>query len=216
MSASFHGWSPAAVEFYRGLEADNSKGYWTAHHDTYDAEVLAPMQSLLAELADEFGEGRVFRPQRDIRFSVDKSPYKTATGALLGRGYVEFSARGIGVGAGLHMMAPDQLARMRTAVADDASGPRLENIIGALADAGIDVVARERVATTPRGYAKDHPRIELLRNKNLAAWKQWPATEPWLHTADAKAHVVDVLRAAGPLVDWLDQHVGPTELERRR
>ena len=80
----FTGWPAAAVEFYRGLEADNSKAYWTAHRAEYDALVLAPMEALLDDLEGEFGEGRIFRPYRDIRFSADKSPYKTAIGATLG------------------------------------------------------------------------------------------------------------------------------------
>ncbi|MDQ4212823.1 DUF2461 domain-containing protein [Microbacterium capsulatum] len=216
MASTFTGWSPAAADFYRGLEADNSKAYWTEHRPVYDDEVLAPMQALLADLADEFGEGKIFRPNRDIRFSTDKSPYKTSISAMLGQGYVEFSARGIGVGAGCHMMAPDQLARMRSAVADDTTGPELEGILATLTDGGIDVIAHERLATAPRGFPKDHPRADLLRNKDLAAWKQWPATETWLHTAEAESRIVDVLRASRPLVDWLDENVGATTLERRR
>ncbi|WP_285727228.1 DUF2461 domain-containing protein [Psychromicrobium xiongbiense] len=216
MTSRFAGWSVAAVEFYEGLEADNSKAYWSEHRHLYDAEVLAPMEALLSDVGEEFGGGRIFRPNRDIRFSADKSPYKTAIGAMLGRGYVEFSARGIGVGAGLHLMAPDQLARMRSAIADDVTGPQLEEAIAALASEGLDVIARDRLATAPRGFAKGHPRIELLRNKDLAAWKQWAASEPWIHTAEAEQRITGVLRAAQPLVAWLDDNVGASTVERRR
>jgi uncharacterized protein (TIGR02453 family) len=170
---------------------------------------------LLTELADEFGDGKIFRPNRDIRFSADKSPYKTSIGAMLGQGYVEFSSQGIGVGVGCHMMAADQLARMRTAVADERTGPQLEHVISALLAGGIDVVARDRLATTPRGFPKEHPRADLLRNKDLAAWKQW-APAGWMHTAEAKPHIIGVLRAAQPLLRWLDDNVGATTLERRR
>jgi uncharacterized protein (DUF2461 family) len=83
---AFPGWPAAAVEFYRGLEADNSRAYWISRKDVYEESVRAPMEALLHELADEFGEGKIFRPNRDIRFSADKSPYKTAIGALLERG----------------------------------------------------------------------------------------------------------------------------------
>jgi len=212
----FTGWPAEAVDFYLGLEADNTKAYWTAHRPVYDELVLAPMQALLDELADEFGEGRIFRPNRDVRFSADKSPYKTAIGAMLGRGYVQFSAAGIGVGAGCHVMAPDQIERFRRAADDERHGAELERILGELADAGIQAMTRERLKSAPRGFAKDHPRIELLRRKDLAAWRQWPASTPWVRTAAAKEHIVETLRAARPLVDWLDEHVGATELERRR
>jgi len=174
------------------------------------------MQALLDDLSAEFGEGRIFRPNRDIRFSADKSPYKTSIGAMLGQGYVEFSARGIGTGAGCHMMAPDQLTRMRAAVADDATGPRLEGIIAGLEASGIDVTSHDRLATAPRGYAKDHPRIELLRNKDLVAGLHWGPETPWLHSPDAAEHVAAVLRASRPLVQWLDENVGASTQERRR
>jgi len=85
--AAFKGWPAEAFDFYEGLEADNSKTYWTEHKATYDEKVLAPMVDLLAELEDEFGPTKVFRPYRDVRFSADKSPYKTNLGAVLGSGY---------------------------------------------------------------------------------------------------------------------------------
>lgn len=212
----FSGWPSAAVEFYRGLEADNSKSYWIEHKNTYDESVLAPMQELLSELSEEFGESKIFRPNRDIRFSADKSPYKTAIGAMLGRGYVQFSAAGLGVGAGCHTMAPDQLDRYRIAVADDAQGEALHRVIVELADAGIGVTTHDSLKSVPRGYPKEHPRAELLRNKDIAAWKQWPATTAWVYTEAAKKHVVAVLRASGPLIEWLDANVGDPTLERRR
>jgi uncharacterized protein (DUF2461 family) len=83
----FRGWPAEALEFYEDLEADNSKTYWTAHKDVYETVVLSPMKAILAELAPEFGDGKVFRPNRDVRFSTDKSPYKTHIGATIGASY---------------------------------------------------------------------------------------------------------------------------------
>src|SRR5690348_1765900 len=83
---AFRGWPASAIAFFDGLAADNSKAYWQAHRAVYDADVLDPMVALLADLADEFEEGRIFRPYRDTRFSADKSPYKTAIAATLEQG----------------------------------------------------------------------------------------------------------------------------------
>ena len=83
----FRGWPAEALEFYERLEADNSKTYWTAHKDVYETVVLSPMKAILAELAPEFGDGKVFRLIRDVRFSTDKSPYKTHIGATIGASY---------------------------------------------------------------------------------------------------------------------------------
>ena len=207
----FSGWPERAFEFYEGLEADNSKAYWTAQRAVYDAEVLAPMEALLKELAEEFGDGKVFRPYRDVRFSADKSPYKTAIGATLASGgYVHLSADGLGVAIGYHMMAPDQLARYRQAVAEDVTGEQLRRVIAEVEGHGLDVVGEDPLKSAPRGFAKDHPRIDLLRYKGLITWREWP-TEPWMHSAKAKTRIVKHLRDGRPLQAWLDDRVGPSE-----
>ena len=207
----FTGWPERAFTFYEGLEADNSKAYWNANRATYDADLVAPMEALLSELADEFGDGKMFRPYRDIRFSPDKSPYKTALGATLSRGgYIHLSADGLAVAVGYHMMAPDQLARYRQAVAEDVTGEQLRRVIDKVQNHGIGVVGEEPLKTAPRGYPKDHPRADLLRNKGLITWQEWPV-EPWMHTAKAKTRIVKHLRDSQPLQDWLNDRVGPSE-----
>lgn len=207
---TFTGWPPEAVAFFEGLEADNSRAYWQAHKATYAAAVRQPMEELLAELAEEFGEGRIFRPYRDVRFSADKSPYKTAIGATLaGGGYVQFSADGLAAGAGMYEMAPDQLERYRQAVAADPSGADLTGLVADLRSAGNEVTAREMLKTAPKGYPRDHPRVELLRHKGVIAWREWPP-ETCVGTPEARTVVTDFLRAARPLLRWLDRHVGPS------
>src|SRR5919197_1901178 len=165
---AFSGWPAEAVKFFEGLEADNTKAYWTAHRPVFDASVYAPMAELLEELGGEFGPGRIARPYRDVRFRVDKSPYKTNIYAILdGGGYVSFSADGLFAGMGYYQMAPDQLDRYRRAVADDAAGEELVRVVEQLKAARLEVEGSQRLKSAPRGYPSDHPRIELLRNKNL-------------------------------------------------
>jgi uncharacterized protein (TIGR02453 family) len=207
---AFKGWPAEAIEFYEGLEADNTRAYWQDHKQEYEQIVKGPMVELLAELADEFGEGKIFRPFRDVRFSKDKSPYKTAIGATLARGgYVQFSAHGLAAGAGYYVMMPDQLEQYRRAVDDDKSGEALVDIVIVLRKAKIDVAAHDTLKTAPKGYPKDHPRIDLLRYKGLIAWKQWPVAA-WMGTAKAKQRVVDFFVAARPLTHWLDTNIGPS------
>ena len=91
---TFRGWPVEALEFFEGLEADNSKAYWQANKTVYETVVRAPMEELIVELEPEWGEGRIFRPYRDVRFSADKSPYKTNIAAMLGDGYVQLNATG--------------------------------------------------------------------------------------------------------------------------
>jgi len=204
---AFAGWPIEAVEFYEGLEADNSKVYWQDNKAVYDRQVKAPMEELLTELADEFGAGKIFRPYRDVRFSADKTPYKTNCAATIGSGYVSFSAEGLSVGGGLYMPDPKALARYREAVDKEKSGAELATIVAALHKAGYQTMAHDVLKTAPRGYPKDHPRIDLLRHKGIAMMKTWPVGA-WLGTKKAKDRVVETLRAGVPLNDWLARHVG--------
>jgi len=204
---SFDGWPEEALEFYEGLAADNSKAYWTAHKAVYEDAVLRPMTGLLEELAAEFGEAKIFRPYRDVRFSADKSPYKTHIGAVIGRGYVQLSAEGLAAGSGMYGMSPSQLDRYRQAVVSERCGPELEQVIAGIERHGIGVSGRDVLKTAPRGYPADHRRIGLLRYKGVVAWNQWPV-EPWLETAAARDRVVGFLRATRRLSSWLDTYVG--------
>jgi uncharacterized protein (TIGR02453 family) len=210
---TFRGWPAEAIEFYEGLEADNSKTYWNENKAMYESCVRGPMTELLAELSSEFGASKLFRPYRDVRFSSDKAPYKTTIAATLGDGsYIQLSAEGLGVGCGMWMMAPDQLERYRQAVSSERTGPGFVNLLVTLRSGGIEAGGHNSLKTAPKGYPKDHPRIELLRYKGVTAWRQWPPG-PWLGKAGAKDRLVKFLRTSQPLNDWLDSHVGPSTLE---
>jgi uncharacterized protein (TIGR02453 family) len=211
---AFTGWRAEAVEFFEQLEDENTKAFWQRNKTTYETLVRAPMEELLTELAPTFGEGKIFRPYRDVRFSADKSPYKTNIAAMIGDGYLHVDAEGLGVGAGMYEMAPDQLDRYRVAV-DDARGKKLESITAKIRAEGADVTAHDTLKTAPKGYPKDHPRIELLRYKGLIAWRQWPAGA-WLGTRRAKDRIVKMLEISKPLTKWLNTHVGPSTRSKER
>jgi uncharacterized protein (TIGR02453 family) len=209
---AFAGWPAEALEFYEGLAADNSRSYWLANKHVYDKCVLAPMQELMAELEPGPGEWKIFRPYRDLRFSKDKTPYKTAIAGHFSGGYLQLSADGLGAGRGMYQMAPDQLARYRAAVAADHAGAALAAIVAALAGHGVLVQGHgPALKRVPRGYPADHPRAELLRQRSLHAWKQWPV-EPWLGTPAARQRLTEFFAATGPLTGWLEENVGPSAL----
>ena len=214
---AFRGWPVEALEFFEGLEEDNSKAYWQRNKDVYETLVRTPMEGLLAELEPEWGKGHIFRPYRDVRFSKDKSPYKTNIAAVIGDGYIQLTANGLGVGSGMYQMAPDQLERFRRAVDDDRSGKRLVAILTKAREAGLRAEGHDILKTTPKGYPKDHPRVELLRYKGLITWREWPAAA-WLGTRKAKDRIVSFLQDSKPLNAWLRTNVGPSTLpdDRRR
>ena len=205
---AFGGWPAEAVEFYEGLEADNSKSYWTSRKAVYEGAVLRPMQELTELLAPEFGEPKIFRPYRDIRFSADKTPYKTHIGAIIGgTSYVQFSADGLGAGAGRWHMESDELARYREAVAADATGGKLAALVAELKAAGVEVHGHGALKSAPRGYPADHPRIDLLRYKGLTTWQHWEPG-PLLQSSSAAEIVTEFFRTSAPVCSWLTSHVG--------
>jgi len=209
----FKGFGAGAVQFYEELADNNTRAWFAEHRPTYEAEVRAPLEYLLDDLAPEFGEGKVFRPNRDVRFSKDKSPYKTAAAAVIQTAdhersyYLQLSADGLMVGGGAYVLGGDELARLRSAIDDDRSGSQLERIVADLRAAGAEIGAHDTLKTAPRGYPVDHPRIDLLRNKGIIGWWQHPPRR-WLHTAAARDRVAEGWRALAPLNAWLAANVG--------
>lgn len=209
----FTGFGRGAPAFFTELAGNNAREWWLANKARYDADVRGPLELLLEDLAAEFGEAKVFRPNRDTRFSKDKSPYKTAAAAVVhrpagGSTYLSLSAEGLHVGGGGYHLDRDQLARFRAAVDDDRTGPALAGIAADLRAQGADVTAHDILKTAPRGWSADHPRIELLRMGGIVGiWSHPPRA--WLYTAKAKDKVAEQWRALDPLNAWLEQHVGP-------
>jgi len=208
----FDGFPEEALVFYEGLCADNTKAYWTDHKAMYDECVKAPMEALLAQLEPEFGPAKFFRPYRDVRFAKDKTPYKDHAGAVAHDNegstglYVQLSADGLYVAGGSWHLATDQVARLRAAVDDKATGPRLVKVLTALEKDGWSI-GGDRLVRVPRPYDADHPRADLLRAKTLAANQPFEPAE-WLHTPECGDRIAAAWRALKPLNDWLHRHVG--------
>lgn len=206
---SFTGFPEAALDFYDDLEADNSKVYWEAHKEIYRASVAAPMAALTDELAEEFGAAKIFRPYRDVRFSKDKTPYKTHQGAYVPVApatgyYVEIGAPGVRVGSGFYDATPTRLAALRKAIDHDRHGPELEQIIAKLRHKGWEI-GGERLKTAPRGWDIEHPRIELLRHKTLSVMRDYGFGEI-IHSPKLVAQVRKHWRETTALLDWLVEH----------
>ncbi len=215
---SFDGFPPEAFSFYAELEREgnNTRAWFDANRDTYERCVRLPMEELLERAADDgFGDdGKVFRPNRDVRFSKDKRPYKEHCGAIIGFDsgtaragrYVQVSAEGLHASTGYWQFSRDQLDRFRRAVADGRNGGTLTRLLAAVREEGYTVGGSE-LKRAPQGYDPAHPRIELLRHKRLTVSRAWPI-EPWVHTVDAYERVAATWRAGEAVNRWLEKHVG--------
>lgn len=204
---AFDGFTSNATDFLAGLGRENSKSYFDAHRDAYVSYIRQPLEALLEQAESLYGNGRVMRPNRDVRFSADKSPYKTSASlwaGTVGGVYLSLNARGLEVGGGLYDPSRDQLARGRDAIdSRPLAAKQLEEILAELTDSGFEV-AGPSLKTAPRGFTQDHPAIELLRLKHFAAVKRLPAE------AKPKS-IFATWTAIEPLIAWCSENVGEAQ-----
>ena len=203
MSAAF---GRGAAQFFDLLAAHNDRATFAAHRQQYDEQVRGPLELLLGEATERYGgTGHVTRPNRDVRFSADKSPYRldaSIWAGEVGGVYLRVHRGGLQVGGGLYDPTRDQLARGRTAI---AAAPRaatdLHGVVATLVQQGFELAGPE-LKTGPRGYPRDHPQIELLRLTHYAAVRPLPLTA----SAD---RIRQAWQQVEPLIHWTTARVGP-------
>jgi len=236
----FRGFRPAAITFLRSLARNNTREWFQAHRDDYEREVREPLAALVeemdvrfAELAPEIvGEPKrsLFRIHRDVRFSNDKSPYKTNAACWFhhtdaGRGvgsaaphggagfYFHMEPGRTMIGGGIWMPPRPTLARIREAI--DERPAALQRVLRDPAVTkrfgGLDESAR--LTRMPRGYAESHAAAALLRHQSFTVGRTLTERElfgPRLPDLLAR----DYARLV-PLVRWLNGALGLRTLARR-
>lgn len=217
--STFQGFPPGLFTFFDDLGKDNSKAFWQANRERWEGDVHTPMLALLDDLEDEFAPMRMFRPNRDVRFSKDKSPYRLEAAAIStsqaigGIGYyVGISATELTTGYGAMVFARDQLERFRAAIDNDESGAAFEDIRQTLAEKTIPVSsgAEPPLKRLPRGYSDPHTRDELMRWKGAVVVQTWEQAA-WMQTPEALDRIRALWREVEPLKGWLERYVGKPE-----
>lgn len=183
---TFQGFGKDTVKFLRGLGKNNTKEWFDAHRDEYDTHYIAPAKAFVGAMsgplqkldpavqADPRVNKSIFRVNRDIRFSKDKTPYKDHLDCWFWNGdrktgsgfYFRLTAKEVLLGAGLHGLDKDGLAKFRAAVHDDARGAQLQKLISKCEKAGF-MVEGAKYKRVPRGYDAEHPRAALLKHGSL-------------------------------------------------
>jgi uncharacterized protein (TIGR02453 family) len=220
----FAGFVDSSAKFFKALARHNERDWFLAHKAEFEEGWNAPTKLLLAEVKDaidaayprcDLAEPKVFRIFRDVRFSKDKSPYKTHIGGYLpvrrsGKKATDLPmALYFHVGhdetfaaAGHYMMEPDSLARFRAALIDDARGKELEKILTSLAKKGYEHHSHEPLKRVPRGFDPEHPRAELLKLRGLTVG--FPDLPRDLLTSPKLVKWIgDCCKKTAPLVEWL-------------
>ncbi len=219
----FEGFADRDARFFRALARNQRREWFQAHRAEYEDGWQRPMHALLAEVreridpffpAHPLAEPRVFRIYRDVRFSKDKSPYKTHIGGYIALGgggtgpsvpaplYLHVAATECFVAAGHYMMHPEQLVRFRGAVLDDHRGEGLVALLAKVARAGFVAGSHEVMTKVPRGCNPRHPRAALLKRKGLIV-----SFPPLPRELLVERRLVDWLvgrtKRVVPLIEWL-------------
>jgi uncharacterized protein (TIGR02453 family) len=222
--ARFEGFADNDAKFFKALAKKNDRGWFQAHKSEFEEGWNTPIKLLLSEVKEaidgayahcELDEPKVFRIFRDVRFSKDKSPYKTHLGGVvpLKRGgkritdlpmalYFHVGAPTTFGAAGHYMMEPESLERFRAAVADDTRGKELDRILNHLAKKGFPPDSHETLKRVPKGFDPEHPRAEMLKRKGLVVgFPKVP--KGLLATPKLVQWLTDKCKTAAPLVEWL-------------
>jgi len=205
MSDGFNGFPPEAFKFFAQLAKNNNRDWFQSHKDVYERACRAPMKALMAAIDPPLGAGWMSRINNDMRFNRDRDPYKTRVEASVKGFYLSVGAQGMYVGTGIYKPEPPVLRQLREAIAADASGRKLQAIVTGLRRKGYTVSTHEASATPPRGYPADHPRIELLKMKDIHAGRMVEAAP--LASAKAVGLVRKAMADLKPFSEWLKNHV---------
>ncbi len=191
---AFKGFGKQALPFFKGLAFHQNKAWFEENRALYERDVMEPMLALLDELTARFakkkiplkadGKKSVFRLNRDIRFSKDKSPYKTHASAVMTRSgtkgedgllYIHFDPNGSFAAAGFHIPEPDELARLRKAIA--APGKKFGEVLAALKKAKLELGDDDQLTRVPRGFEKlkGGPLDSVIRMKSFIVEESLPA-----------------------------------------
>ncbi|MCA2011535.1 DUF2461 domain-containing protein [Cereibacter sphaeroides] len=204
--------SPETLQFLTDLKANNDRDWFAANRAHYEAHVLAPSRAFIAELSDRLSaalgrpvEGRLYRLNRDLRFSKDKTPYNVHVHIGFAEGgpaiwMVGFEPGRLSLGYGAFAFPPAVLTRWRIAVADP-SGAGLAEVLEGLADQGLRLSEPE-LKRVPAPYPADHPRATLLRHKSLSVWEDQLPMES-VYGPPAAERIAKALTVFAPLRDWM-------------
>ncbi len=211
----------AVLQFLAGLRQNNQKSWFEAHRSDY-ASARRAFEALVDTLIAEFRQSDrleglaaldcIPRIYRDVRFSKDKSPYKTNFGALIGPGgwksshlgyYISLEPGGLSMAAGgLYNPEAQQLERFRRSV--DRSAGALKRLTGAPEFVRqFGALSGERLKTAPKGYDRAHPEIDLLQLKQITAVRHFADAE--VLAPDFAAQAASACRAMRPFLQYLDE-----------
>jgi len=222
----FTGFPKETVKFLKDLAKNNKRDWFNEHKDDFNSYIIEPargfvdaMGSRLMEIApgiiaEPRVNGSIFRIYRDIRFSKDKTPYKTHLGIFMWEGegpkmecpgfYFHLEPPNLMLGAGVHIFSKPLLEEYRNSVVHPKHGPELVKAAKKVSEHyGIGGLHYKKI---PRGYDKDHQCAQFLLYNGLTAWVQTTIPDA-VYSEKIVDHCFDVFKGMAPLHYWLGEMI---------
>lgn len=203
----------ATFTFLKEIKKNNNRDWFTENKPKYvlAQEDIKSFTSGLSELIkkhDNIEDGKVFRIYRDVRFSKDKTPYKTnlgvgftrATDALRGGMYLNIEPGNVFVGGGFWNPNGPDLKRIRNEFVVSA-GEFRKILSTAKFIKYFGVLKGDALKTSPRGFAKDHPDLDLIRMKQFLIGREFTDKEALSDTF--VKDVNETFKAMRPFFDFM-------------
>jgi uncharacterized protein (TIGR02453 family) len=222
--AVFSGFTKETVRFFTALKKNNSRDWFAANRETYERHVMAPAKLFVAAMGERLRSivpdvvavpsvnKSIFRINRDTRFSLDPSPYKTNLGLYFWDGarsrmesagfYVGLEPPDIMLGGGMYVIPDALLGRYRKAVVDPKRGAELAKIVAALRAIPGCAVEGAHYKRVPAGFDPGHNNAELLKHKGLYAGFGTKVPEEFF-SADFVDYCMERFEPVAPLHRWL-------------
>jgi uncharacterized protein (TIGR02453 family) len=225
----FRGFSRKTVDFFRNLKRHNDRAWFEAHRDIYESEVMAPSRAFITAMGARLRtiapkiaaipkvNKSIFRINRDTRFSLDPTPYKTNLGLYFWEGtggrmegagfYFHLEPPDLMVGGGMYMFSDRQILRFRKAAVDKKLGKELAAVVKDLAAIPGFELGGKHYKRIPAGFDASHPNAPLLLHNGLYAGYEEPIP-PEFYTPAIVEYSFEKFRTTLPLHRWLVKAVG--------
>jgi len=217
----YKGYTVNGIDFLKDLKENNNREWFHENKNIYRKYVEKPSKELFEEILFRLPEvtkkpvsGKIFRIYRDVRFSKDKTPYKTnvrmcfycSGGDMSGCGskpnfYFSLEPDNIIIGLGNHEFSKESLELYRHSIDDDKKGKQLKKISASFASKDNYRINEPKLKRVPSGFDKDHPRSDLLRHKGFSVW--YDKNNPDLTNPDLADYILDKFKDMKPVYNWL-------------
>jgi len=224
----FHGFTKATFKFFKDLEISNTKKWFEENRKIYEKNVLEPAQEFVMETGERLKsispkivaipktDKSIFRIYRDMRFSKDKTPYKTHLGIFFWEGprkklgnpgyYLQLDKSSILIAGGLYSLPNDIVKTYRDAISDSKKGTEIARILKKITKNPSYQLGGMHYKRVPRGYDSENPNVDLLLHNGLYIYYEGPIPKE-VYSSDFLDYSFGIFKDMLPLHNWIRDNI---------